>query len=386
MRINIPASAIRPDGGQMTFEEYPLGGDSPGTRRVVALYRFGTKDARPKVYIQAALHADEMPGVIVIQHLLPLLDAAEAAGQIKGEIVVVPVANPIGLAQWVDHKPLGRFEAESMENFNRHYPDVGPAVIDAVRGRLGQDVAANAALIRAEMVKALDALATPSDLMELRVTLMRQSLDADYVLDLHCDHVACFHHYASTIRPETSELLGRCLGSKLALICEVSGGNAFDEAHTAPWAALRHTYGDVVPAAVFATTIEYRGQLDVDDATAAEDAANLITFLALEGVVNQPGAAARHPSATAYPLEGSLEVFAPFGGVVTWSVAPGAWVKAGETLATVRDPVSRKVAAVTSPIDGMMFRRELWPSCLRGQGLAHVAGREKLRTGDLLSD
>jgi uncharacterized protein len=386
MRRNLGPSAIRPDGGQMTFEEYPLGGDSPGTTRVVSLYRYGTKGARPKVYIQAALHADEMPGVLVIQHLLPLLDAAEAAGRITGEIVVVPVANPIGLAQWSYHKPFGRFEAESMENFNRRYPDVGPAVVDAVRARLSSDAAANATLIRAEMVKALNAVAAPSDLIEQRLTLMRHSIDADYVLDLHCDHEACFHHYASTIRPETSELLGRCLGSKLALICEVSGGNAFDEAHTAPWALLRHTYGDVVPPAVFATTIEYRGQFDVDDKTAAEDAANLMTFLALEGAVDQPGAAARHPAARASPLEGSVEVFAPFGGVVTWAVEPGAWVKAGDTLATVRDPVSRKAASVTSPIDGMMYRRELWRSCLRGQGLAHIAGKDKLRTGDLLSD
>ena len=127
----------------MTFEEYPLGGDSPGTRRTVALYRYGTNGGRPKVYIQAALHADEMPGVIVIQHLLPLLDQAEAEGRIRGEIVVVPVANPIGLAQWSFHKPSGRFEAESMENFNRRYPDLGPAVVDAVRGRLSTDLAAN---------------------------------------------------------------------------------------------------------------------------------------------------------------------------------------------------------------------------------------------------
>ena len=236
------------------------------------------------------------------------------------------------------------------------------------------------------MIKALNAVDVPNDLMEQRLTLMRQSIDADYVLDLHCDQEACFHHYASTIRPETAELLGRCLGSKLALICEVSGGNAFDEAHTAPWAALRRAYGDVVPAAVFATTIEYRGQLDVDDQTAAEDAANLITFLAIEGAISKGDATPRHDAAISCPLEGTIEVFAPFGGVLTWSAAPGDRVRSGDTLVTVRDPVSRKAAAVTAPIDGIMYRRELWRSCLRGQGLAHVAGKEKLRTGDLLSD
>jgi hypothetical protein len=41
------------------------------------------------------------------------------------------------------------------------------------------------------------------------------------------------------------------------------------------------------------------------------------------------------------------------------------------------------VPATTS---GLVFRIELWRSCLRGQSLAHVAGTEILRTGHLLSD
>jgi hypothetical protein len=34
----------------------------------------------------------------------------------------------------------------------------------------------------------------------------------------------------------------------------------------------------------------------------------------------------------------------------------------------------------------MMFRNELWRSCQKGQSLAHVAGAEPVRSGDLLSD
>ena len=45
-----------------------------------------------KVYLQAGLHADEMPGVLVLQHLMALLDEAEKRGQILGEVLVVPAA------------------------------------------------------------------------------------------------------------------------------------------------------------------------------------------------------------------------------------------------------------------------------------------------------
>ena len=81
--------------------------------------------------------------MLVAHHLRALLEAADAAGQIQGEIVLVPVANPIGLAQRLDHKPMGRFELDTSENFNRHYPDLAAAVEPAVQDKLGDDAAAN---------------------------------------------------------------------------------------------------------------------------------------------------------------------------------------------------------------------------------------------------
>ncbi|MEO8531875.1 MAG: succinylglutamate desuccinylase, partial [Deltaproteobacteria bacterium] len=192
------------------------------------------------------------------------------------------------------------------------------------------------------------------------------------------------HHYASTILPDVSDLLGRAIGSKLALLCEISGGNAFDEAHTVPWLTLRREFGERIAFPCFSTTIEYRGQLDVDDATGAEDAANLMTFLGAIGAV-QHDRKPKHDAPPAYPLEGYIEVFAPQGGLVTWTVPVGNWVKQGEILCHVTDPQTRVRMPVAAPIDGLVFRREMWPMCLRGQGLAHVAGPDKLRSGDLLT-
>lgn len=167
----------------------------------------------------------------------------------------------------------------------------------------------------------------------------------------------------------------------------MSGGHAFDEAHTAPWAALRRRFGAHCPIRVgcFASTVELRGQADVDDATAAADAANLMTWLCAVGAVDGP-ASPRYPDPPHLPLSGAPEVFAPQGGVVTWAVPPGAAVVQGQTIAHVADPVTRLRLPVTAPVAGVMFRAELWPACLRGQGLAHVAGTVPVRQGDLLSD
>lgn len=372
----------------MQRETLPLRGDSPGTARSLPLYRYGRPGQGPKIYLQAGLHADEMPGVLVLQHLLTLLDDAEA--QLTGEVLVVPAANPIGLAQWAFQRPLGRQDAETMHNFNRDYADLAALTADALEHRLTDDPTTNRDLIRAAFRAASARLCEEArtDMLQLQAILLHHSCDAEYVLDLHCDHRAVLHLYASPARPEDTALLCRATGARLALVQDISGGHAFDEAHTAPWLLLQRRFGSrfPIPPGCFATTLEYRGQFDVDDATALQDARNLMTFLAavgaLQGWPDQP----RHPEAPCYPLAGAAEAFAPHAGVVTWLAQPGDWVKAGDTLAHVTDPASRQRSPLPAPCDGMMFRAELWHACLRGASLAHVAGENVLRDGDLLSD
>lgn len=196
------------------------------------------------------------------------------------------------------------------------------------------------------------------------------------------------HLYASPARPEDTAKLCRAVGAELALIQDISGGNAFDEAHTVPWLLLQRRFGDrfPIPAAAFSTTLEYRGQFDVDDATAAQDARNLMAFLGSVGFLRDWPDAPGHADARHLPLGGSSEVFAPQGGVVTWVAKPGQVVVTGEVLAHVTDAASRVRLPVLAATDGMMFRRELWRSCLRGQGLAHIAGENVLHDGELLSD
>ena len=128
--------------------DHPLPGQSLGHHTQLSSLHFGTPGARPKVYIQASLHAEELPGMLAAFHLRRLLEQAEAAGRIRGEIVLVPMANPIGLAQRLDHRPMGRFEFHSNENFNRHYPDLAQATWPMLQDRWTSDPQRNVALVR----------------------------------------------------------------------------------------------------------------------------------------------------------------------------------------------------------------------------------------------
>src|SRR6185369_11595010 len=105
------------------IERISLGSMSPGTERHLLVHRYGKTGARPKAYLQASIHADEIPAMMAAHHLIRLLDEAERLGEIKGEIIVVPVANPIGLAQSINGYQLGRSELRGGGNFNRNWPD-----------------------------------------------------------------------------------------------------------------------------------------------------------------------------------------------------------------------------------------------------------------------
>ncbi|WP_225028298.1 M14 family metallopeptidase [Xinfangfangia pollutisoli] len=372
----------------MIEERRALQSPAAGTQRHLTAFLFAGPAEGPSVYLQAGLHADEMPGILVLQHLLPLLERAEAAGQLRGPVRVVPVANPIGLTQWAHNKPLGRHDGDSLRNFNRYYPELAALAGDRLEARLGPDPAANAATIRAAFAEALDEMPPGTEAEELRIALLQWSSQADMVLDLHCDHWAMMHLYASPARPEVTRLLARSIGAGLALIEAVSGGNAFDEAHTVPWLQLRNRYGDrfPIPVGPFSATLEYRGQFDVDDATAAQDAAHLMTFLAAIGTLAGDVPPPSFPEPEILPLSGTVELHAPAGGVVTWALPPGSRVTAGQTLGHVTEPMTRQRHPVISPIDGILYRQELWRGCLRGQVLGDVAGKDPGRSGNLLSD
>ena len=364
-----------------------------GTSRALTVRTYGTVGKGPKAYFQAALHADELPGVLVLHHLEKLLADAEAKGEITGEIVVVPFANPIGFTQYVDMKPLGRFDMRTGQNFNRHYPDLCDELIVAVKGKLGQDPSANVAVIRAELrrlIKERRASSGPmTDLQDLRFTLAELAIDADLVMDLHCDWEAAMHLYTSDSSwPDAADLNAQ-LGAGACLIAEESGDNPFDEAFSLPWVVMRREYGEQfpIPMATLATTIELRGEQDVYDHYAAEDAANLFCFLQRRGVIAGDPGPLPEAKCTATPLAGVDRVTATHGGMIVFSVDAGLHVKAGQELGYVLDCETGEKTPFASRTDGFMYARVGGRLVVPGGLLCSVAGADVLpgREGLLLT-
>lgn len=375
-----------------TVERIALPIPSPGTTRELTVHRYGTPGARPRAYLQAALHADEHPGLLTLSHLIRMLD--EGSDPIAGEIVIVPVANPIGLSQKLHGYVVGRYDFSGGVNFNRDFPDLSVAVAEMVEGRLTDDTDANAALIREALAAAVAELPRDSELEALRAALLGLSMTSDIVLDLHCDLEALVHIYSSHHHRDVAAGLGADLGASVVLLEEDAGGTPFDEANAGMWWKLRERLSDDgVPLACFAATVELRGQADVSDALAASDAANLYRFLQRRGVIGGDPGPLPAPLCAPTPLEGADVVRAPSAGIVAYRKELGDRVETGEVVAemvdlTADDP-SKARTPVLSRAGGLLFSRQMQKLMAPGATVCKVAGAEKLEhrmAGNLLED
>jgi predicted deacylase len=238
-----------------TVERIALPSVAPGTKRELTVHRYGAPGARPRAYLQAALHADEHPGLLTLNHLIRMLD--EGNDPVAGEIVIVPVANPIGLSQQLHGYVVGRYDFSAGVNFNRDFPDVSVAVAEMVEGRLTDDTDANAAAVRKALAAAVEELPRDGELKALRAALLGLSMTSDIVLDLHCDLEALVHIYSSHHHRDIAAELGADMGASVVLLEEDAGGTPFDEANAGVWWKLREQLSDDrVPLACFAATVE----------------------------------------------------------------------------------------------------------------------------------
>ncbi|RWB06297.1 succinylglutamate desuccinylase/aspartoacylase family protein [Mesorhizobium sp.] len=289
-----------------------IAGDSEGHSYEFPVFRFeGTDKAAPSAYLQAALHAGELPGVVAIDALMPMLEKAEAEGRIKGSITVVPQANPIGRAQYHFGEHQGRFHLGTRTNFNRGFP-----------------------LLAAPDVELLPDTTLGTADQRLKTRLLQLSIGHDIVLDLHCDDEGLAYLYVhASLWPAMADCAA-AMGVDAVILWDEDTDGTFEGASITPYLNL--------PAEVarfdrrVATTVEYRGILDVDGALAGADAEGLYRLLVARGVV-QDQALSTPGSFTGLvaPLENIDMMPAPRAGAVLYKVKPGDRVAEGALLATI---------------------------------------------------
>ncbi|MBT4889005.1 MAG: succinylglutamate desuccinylase/aspartoacylase family protein [Rhodospirillales bacterium] len=367
-------------------ETIPLPATSPGTSRHLTVWRWGTPGARPKVYFQSALHADEWPGIMASHHLSALLDKAEARGEIQGEIIMLPYANPVGLSQSVNDRVLGRFRlADGGGNFNRDWPDLSPAVLEAVRDKLGNNRDENLNIMRKALLEVVSKLPEESEKDAHRKALLGLSVDSDYVFDLHCDWEAMLHLYSHAEHEDITMELACDMGVPVVMLDTGLVGGPFDETHANPWVTVRKELGlnkDALPPACFSTTVELRGQCDVSDELGSLDAANMYRFLIRRGVIS--GDADDLPKALCKPSPlDAIDMFtAPREGLIAWKKQLGDIIEVGDLLAELIDITEPDLSKARTPVyaqqSGLLFAVHTDRLVRPGTIMGKISGHEPL--------
>ena len=361
----------------------PLG---PGNAIRLLVHEFSGEASPRSTYIQAGLHADEHPGLLVIQHLLDLLTELERDGRVLGRVVICPFANPVGLTQNVLGFWTGRFNLANGENFNRNFPDLVPALEAQLTDPSCASLSPAQRLQRALAgVPAMDAVSAT------RQALLGEALQHDLVLDLHCDTAGVLHLYSTQAQRSRALKLAQSMGVEVVFLEEAAGGQPFDESCNRPWNWLIENGFRAPSDRPFAASIELRGQADVDDELAREDALGVLRFLAGEGLVRlddeqvPPG-----DSPQVYPLEGASHLPSPGSGLLAWKKRPGERISRGELigeLVPLDAPLGSPRIPIRSDVDGVIVVQPLFKLVRSGQRVAMLAGTERLsnrRAGQLL--
>lgn len=342
----------------MERTEIIIGGDTTGIEWRVPVFRFkGSDPNAPSIYIQAALHANELPGVAVAHFLLERLREADAGGVIRGDITVVPQANPIGLAQSHFGEMEGRFDLGSRTNFNRDFPLVALAERDTLLADLDRRGAVE----------------------RLKRTLLHTALGADLVVDLHCDDESLQYAYIDdAFWPEAADLASTL--DMQAVFLSDGESTAFEEAvgH-----AFKHQGAGKLKSVPgrLSVTVELRGRRDVYAEMAGRDAEGLWNFLAGRGVVADPAYVAKPYAGPAVPLDNIEMVKAPQPGTILFHRDIGETVKAGDIVATliIRPGEPDGTITVAARHDGLIATRSSARYARRGDDLMKIACHEATR-------
>jgi hypothetical protein len=320
--------------------------------------------------------------MLVIQHLITLLQDLEQQGRIKGEIVLVPFANPIGMMQNVLGHWTGRFNIADGQNFNRNFSDIYQEL--CIRNPM---LETDLKQIVSNIMHHLQPIDTVS---YMKHVLLKEALKHDIVLDLHSDTSAVLHLYSNIKHAKKASTLAGALGAQVVFVEEFAGGQPFDETIFRCWkwfVEKDYINYDKIP---FSVTVELRGHSDVSDELAYQDAKGIVEFLANEGLIDLSHVVdICEDDVILYPLEGASHLSATANGLITWKKVVGEPVKKGEHLGDIIDLFSGIRTKIISDVDGILVVQPLMKLIRIGQRVALLAGKEKNTnrcSGNLLND
>ncbi|MBB1421821.1 succinylglutamate desuccinylase/aspartoacylase family protein [Pseudoalteromonas sp. SG43-7] len=316
-------------------ENIVVGEVANGLPLTIPVYRLKGDGTGPSVYVQANMHGAEVQGNAVIYQLLEQLKHLE----LKGDITLVPYANPIGCNQKSGEFTLGRFDPITGTNWNRMYHCNSKLASQFAEQYSDADEQTLKSAFKAALIDEVEQqLSGPAYRLTTgkRIALNLQKLahQADIVLDLHTGPISSQHLYC----PDYAKASANYFNIPHVLIIPNDFAGAMDEASFCPWWQLTEALaqqGREFKVQVEAFTVELGSQEKIDLTAALDDANSILSYLNHKQVFvdapYQPKVMKRYGC----DLNDYLAYYAAMGGMVEYIAPLGGHIKAGEPIARV---------------------------------------------------
>ncbi|MCG9731928.1 M14 family metallopeptidase [Shewanella sp. Isolate13] len=319
---------------KFTQTSLKVGELATGQELNVPVYRLLAQDlSAPSVFIQANVHGAEVQGNAVIFQLMKQLEAMD----VKGEVTLLPLANPLGINQKSGEFTLGRFDPITGVNWNREYLDHKVDIASWYQAHSHLDDRALIQAYRSLLIEScqshLNSEWGVTTGKRLAVTLQSMAHAADIVIDLHTGPKSCKHMYC----PEYDAASASYFSIPFTLVIPNDFGGAMDEAAFCPWwqlAEYAQSQGRALDVPVSAFTLELASQERIDMDDALNDAQGILAYLSHRGVIDDKLEPARMPRFGCY-LKDYKKFHAPTAGMVEYKAELGKPLAAGETLANI---------------------------------------------------
>ncbi|MGK7930516.1 MAG: succinylglutamate desuccinylase/aspartoacylase family protein [Microcystaceae cyanobacterium] len=296
-----------------------------GDRLGLQSYHFQGNDSDKKAYIQANLHGSEIVGNAVIYQLIEFL-AQLNPEQLNGEIVLVPVCNPIAVNQRSHFFSSGRYNPYDGKDWNRIFWDYEKEqdnLHDFIKTQINLPVLEIQKNYLALILQAFENKHKQKDqakglsLKELyRYQLQALSLDANYVIDIHSssnqciDYLYCFHH-----RENSAPYFGLDYG----ILMREYDGDAFDEAFMKPWLALERQLAKMKVNLQFdveAWTLELGSGMVMNPDSVKKGIEGIKNYLAYKGMLSTEKLTSPIKEITFFRRSQMQRYYAPTGGMI----------------------------------------------------------------------
>ena len=302
--------------GRSAIGDLPISRLVTGTQISLPINVFHGRDDGPIVWLSAAVHGDEIGGVEIIRRALGSIDPRA----LSGTIVAVPIVNIHGFLNGDRYLPDRR-------DLNRSFPG-------SANGSLAARVAN---LFMTEIVSR-----------------------CEVGIDLHTgsDHRTNLPQIRADLDDPTTRELAIAFGAPLMMHSELRDGSMRAAATATGSTVLLYEGGEAWRydrAAIEAGTVGIR---------------RIITRLGMVDADEESD-----PDAAPTPVEtrSSAWVRARRSGIALLDVELGQMVERGETVATVRDSVGRRLSTARSPRTGMVIGHIQQPLVNQGDAIIHVA-------------